>query len=50
MNEPCACDDWADFARAREEMGRCGTHGNPHPCLKCQERARAYEREREDGR
>lgn len=19
-------DDWAEFARAREDMGRCGTH------------------------
>lgn len=46
----CSCDDWAEFARVREEMGRCGTHGNPKPCVLCRDRQRKYDREREDRR
>jgi hypothetical protein len=46
----CTCDDWAEFAQAREDMGLCGTHGNPKPCADCDDRRRRYDREREDER
>lgn len=46
----CSCDDWAEFARAREDSGRCGTHGNPKPCASCDDRRRRHDGESEKAR